>query len=126
MEATFKSAYEEAVKQADEMQNAMNIITNTALKQRLFQSLAAVKEQITTVEKVTAKVITKADYEAEMAKRIVALGQALNLVTVATKKNALTERFAQLQNSINQMTALAGNVQRSQQQNNNRSRRGYR
>ncbi len=125
MEATFKSAYEDAVKQADEMQNAMNIITNAALKQRLIQSLAAVKEQITTVEKVKAKVITKADYEAQMVKRIAALGQALGLVTVAAKKNALTERFGQLQNSINQMTALVGNVQRPQQ-NNNRSRRGYR
>ncbi len=126
MEANFKSAYEEAVKQTEEMRNAMNILSNAALKQKLFQALAAVKEQISAVEKIAAKTVSKAEYEAEMAKRIAALGQALNLVTVAAKKNALSERFARLQSSVSQMTALVGTVQRPQQQNNNRARRGYR
>ncbi|MFA9381861.1 MAG: hypothetical protein ACERKO_12465, partial [Acetanaerobacterium sp.] len=122
MEPNFKSAYEEAVKQADEMLNGMNIIVNAALRQRLTQSLAAVKEQLCVAEKVASRMIAKAEYEAEMTKRLAALEQAMNLVTVAAKKNMLAARLAQLQGSIKQVGMMLGNAPRPQQPYN-RTRR---
>lgn len=124
METTFKAAYDEALKQADQMLGDMNIIMNAALRQRLTAAVHTVKEHIAAAEKLGAQAQARAAYEAEMEKRIAALEQTLTMVTAVAKKQALAERLAQVQSSINQMTSLAGTMQRMQQ--NNRGRRTYR
>ncbi len=126
MEPNFKSAYEQAVKQADEMLGGMNIIANAQLKQRLSQSALSVKEQIQSAEKVASRTAPKAEYEAEMSGRLAALEQAINLVTVAVKKKALLDHYAQLQSSVNKMNALLGSIQRVQQKLNRYPRRSFR
>lgn len=126
MEPNLKSAYDNAIKYADEMLSGMNIIANATLRQRLTQSVSAVREQISVAEKVSARIVAKAEYESEMSKRLAGLEQAINLVTMAAKKTVLVERFTQMQNSINQLNAMIGNLQRAQQQFHSRARRNFR
>ncbi len=119
MQNDFKSAYADALSKSDEMLSGLNIIMNPELKQKLTAALSAVKEQMGAAQKVASRAMSKAQYEAEMAKRIAEMEQVLNLVTVIAKKSALQARLVALTNSISQIGAALPTVQ-PQQQNNYR------
>lgn len=131
MQKSFKEAYDYAVHQADELMNSFNIIMNAGIKQKLGQSLTAVKEQLTASERVVSRVMAKAEYDAEMARRLEVLVQTMSLVNVAAKRNAINTHLVNLKSSVDSLNEVLTLASRQPQrqgqqqgQNQNYNRRG--
>ncbi len=128
MQNSFKEAYEAAIVQADEMMNSFNIIMNAGIKQKLSQSLQGVRQQLLMAERVAARTLAKAEYEAEMIRRLETLNQACALITVAAKKNAIMLRYANLRNTVaalNEALILPVRQPQNPYHNNRGYNRGY-
>ena len=132
MQKSFKEAYDYALHQADEMMNSFNIIMNAGIKQKLAHSLMAVRDQLVISERVVSRVMAKAEYDAEMARRFEVLAQAMSLVNVAAKRTAINTHLVNLKSSVDSLNDVLTLVSRQPQrqgqhqgQNQNNNRRGY-